>query len=121
MPVPVRSSWVIHQLRTYELFEDTKVAFHERFRDHAMRIMERHGFRFLAAWESTTDGRVEFLYVLEWPDRATMTERWAAFMADEEWITVKRQTPDRDRPMVGAIEDQVLEPVPYLTVRLGSG
>jgi hypothetical protein len=35
---------MIHQLRVYEIFEDTKAAFHARFRDHAARIMRRHGF-----------------------------------------------------------------------------
>jgi hypothetical protein len=29
---------MIHQLRIYEIFEDTKDAFHARFRDHAARI-----------------------------------------------------------------------------------
>lgn len=42
---------MIHQLRIYEIFEDTKNAFHARFRDHAARIMRRYGFRILAIWE----------------------------------------------------------------------
>jgi hypothetical protein len=29
---------VIHQLRIYEIFDANKKAFHDRFRDHAMRI-----------------------------------------------------------------------------------
>ncbi|HEX3524813.1 MAG TPA: hypothetical protein VHT52_22335 [Stellaceae bacterium] len=33
---------MIHQLRIYEIFEDTKNAFHARFRDHAARIMRRY-------------------------------------------------------------------------------
>ncbi|HSX63636.1 MAG TPA: NIPSNAP family containing protein, partial [Pseudoxanthomonas sp.] len=37
----------IHQLRIYEIFDDTKAAFHDRFRDHAARIMARHDFRIL--------------------------------------------------------------------------
>jgi heme-degrading monooxygenase HmoA len=112
---------VIRQLRIYEIFEDTKAAFHERFRDHAVRIMASHGFHIVAAWESTTDGRVEFLYVLEWRDVATMTETWEAFMADEEWAAVKRETGARHGRMVGAIEDRILEPVPYLTDGIGAG
>jgi hypothetical protein len=30
---------MIHQLRIYEIFEDSKDAFHARFRDHAARIL----------------------------------------------------------------------------------
>ena len=43
---------VIHQLRIYEIFDSNKKAFHDRFRDHAMRIMARYDFRIVATWES---------------------------------------------------------------------
>src|SRR5882724_709101 len=32
---------VIHELRIYEIFDANKKAFHDRFRDHAMRIMAK--------------------------------------------------------------------------------
>lgn len=110
---------MIRQLRIYEIFEETRAAFHERFRDHAARIMANYDFRIAAAWETITDERIEFVYLLEWPDRATMTDRWAAFMADEEWAEVKRETAARHGRFVGDIEDRVLEPVPYLPDQLG--
>jgi NIPSNAP len=112
---------MIRQLRIYEIFEETKAAFHERFRDHAARLMAKYDFRFVAAWESTTEGRVEFVYVLEWPDETTMVDRWAAFRADEEWAAVKQETNARHGPLVGEIEDRVLEPVPYLADLLRPG
>ncbi|MEQ8818553.1 MAG: NIPSNAP family protein [Thalassobaculum sp.] len=105
---------MIHQLRVYEIFEDTKSAFHARFRDHAARLMADHGFAIRAMWETRTEVRTEFVYVLEWPDEATMQARWAAFMADEEWTRIKRETgATADGPLVGAIEDRVLRPVDY--------
>jgi hypothetical protein len=42
---------VIQQLRIYEIFERNKMACHARFRDHAMRIMRKYGFEFVATWE----------------------------------------------------------------------
>ena len=53
---------VIHQLRIYEIFDNNKTAFHERFRDHAMRIMARYGFKIVATCESRHDNRTEFVY-----------------------------------------------------------
>jgi len=38
---------MIHQLRIYEIFENNKQAFHDRFRDHASRIMKSYGFDIL--------------------------------------------------------------------------
>ncbi len=39
---------VIHQLRIYEIFDANKKAFHDRFRDHAMRIMAKYDFKIVA-------------------------------------------------------------------------
>jgi hypothetical protein len=99
---------VVHQLRIYELFDDTREAFHERFRDHAQRIMERYDFRIVAMWESRSDERIEFVYLLEWPDEETMKDRWAAFMADQEWSDIKARTGRIHGQFVGDIEDRTL-------------
>jgi len=104
---------VIHQLRIYEIFERNKAAFHARFRDHAARIMARHGFRIVAMWETASAGRTEFAYILAWPDIATKTKSWASFMADPEWAEIKRVTRIEHGDMVGAIEDRILTPTPY--------
>ena len=104
---------VIHQLRVYEIFENNKQAFHERFRDHAMRIMARYDFKIVAMWETQLNGRTEFVYLLQWPDEATLQDRWARFMADEEWAGIKRRTGAEHGRLVGAIEDRVLTVTGY--------
>ena len=99
---------VVHQLRIYEIFEGNKRAFHDRFRDHAARIMAKYDFKIVAMWESKTDQRTEFVYLLEWPDRATMTDRWKKFMADPEWAQIKKETGAAHGKLVGEIEDRTL-------------
>jgi len=104
---------MIHQLRIYEIFEKNKHAFHARFRDHAARLMRRHGFRIVDMWESCAHERVEFVYLLEWKDEAARDAGWRAFMADEEWSAIKRETSAKDGTMVGAIEDRTLYRTDY--------
>ena len=104
---------MIHQLRIYEIFEHNKAAFHERFRDHAVRIMRTYGFDIAAMWETQTSGRTEFVYLLTWPDEPTMQSAWAKFRADEEWKEIKRITSARHGDLVGAIEDRMLVPTSY--------
>lgn len=103
----------IHQLRIYEIFESNKKAFHDRFRDHAMRIMARYDFKIIAMWEAKKGERTEFVYLLEWPDRETMKDRWAKFMADQEWANIKKETGQKHGPLVGEIEDRTLETTDY--------
>jgi hypothetical protein len=102
---------VIHQLRIYEIFDNNKKAFHDRFRDHAMRIMAKYDFKIVATWECKKDNRTEFIYLLEWPDKETITDRWKKFLQDQEWIRIKKETGEINGPLVGGIQDRTL----YLT------
>jgi hypothetical protein len=104
---------VIHQLRIYEIFDGNKKAFHDRFRDHAMRIMAKYNFKIVATWESKKDNRTEFIYLLEWPDKETMTHRWEKFLRDQEWINIKKETGEIYGPLVGEIQDRTLCPTDY--------
>ena len=103
----------VHQLRIYEIFENNKAAFHARFRDHAARIMAKYEFKIVSMWESKFADRTEFVYLLEWPDEQTMKSRWAAFMADEEWKRIKKETGAKHGQFVGDIEDRTLRLTEY--------
>ena len=102
---------MIHQLRIYEIFDSNKKAFHDRFRDHAMRIMAKYDFKIVATWESKKDNRTEFVYLLEWADKETMADRWQKFLREPEWIKIKKETGEINGPLVGEIHDRTL----YLT------
>ena len=104
---------MIHQLRIYEIFEHNKSAFQARFRDHSSRIMQRHGFKITGMWETKTDRRTEFVYMLVWPDASALETGWAAFRADPEWIEIKRVTSAAHGDRVAAIEDRLLVPTSY--------
>jgi hypothetical protein len=104
---------MIQQRRIYEIFEHNKAAFHECFRDHAARIMRKYGFNIVAMWEAQADRRIEFIYLRTWPDEATKSTAWTAFMADEEWSESKRVTSAEHGTLIGTIEARVLVPTPY--------
>jgi heme-degrading monooxygenase HmoA len=104
---------IIHQLRIYEIFEHNKAAFHNRFRDHASRIMRSYGFNIIATWETRFEGRTEFAYLLSWPDEQSMNDAWERFRADEEWKKIKQTTNSKHGDLVGQIEDRTLVPTNY--------
>ena len=111
---------MINELRIYEIFDNNSAAFHARFRDHAARLMRDHGFNILAMWETRTDKRLEFVYLLAWPDEATRDAAWDRFMANDEWAAIKRETAAEHGSMVGEIEGRILRPVDYSAALSGS-
>ena len=103
----------MYQLRIYEVNPEKRVAFHERFQNHAMRIMKKYGFKIVALWESVTASKLEFIYILNWPDMETMERQWKAFLADQEWIDIKKKMDlDIGEPVLKAT-GRVLEAVKY--------
>jgi hypothetical protein len=104
---------MIQQLRIYEIFEGNKSAFHARFQQHALPIMRRYGFEIVAMWESTLPDGPRFVYILNWPDVHTKETAWRRFLADLEWIEIKRITRLEHGDLVGGVEDYLLVPTPY--------
>lgn len=103
----------IFQLRIYEVLPDKRAQFHERFEKHALRIMQRYDFKPVVIWESASISNFEFIYILEWPDVETMERQWKAFMADSEWIEIKRKMADETGEPVQRVSSRVLEGVKY--------
>jgi hypothetical protein len=113
MPAAIFAAEPVHQLRIYEIFDSNKQAFHDRFRDHAMRIMKKYDFDIVAMWETKNGARTEFVYLLEWKDEATMKDRWAKFMADKEWAEIKKVTGAQHGKLVGEIQERTLDLTAY--------
>jgi len=113
MTAEQKNSCGIYQLRIYEVSPDKKEVFHNRFRDHALRIMKRYGFELIALWESSSVVNFEFVYLLRWPDAATMDRQWKAFLADEEWIGIKKQTVQESGEPVIRVTSRLLDAVGY--------
>jgi hypothetical protein len=78
-----------------------------------MQVMARYDFKIVATWESKKGNRTEFIYLLERPDKETMTDRWEKFLRDQEWINIKKETGEIYGPLVGKIEDRTLYPTDY--------
>ena len=104
---------MINQLRIYEVPPGNAGPFLDRFREHAARLMAAHGFRIQAMWTDTADGRMRFVYLLCWRDTDEMKARWAAFMADEEWAQIKKDTAAQHGDFVLGIEELVLTPTDF--------
>jgi hypothetical protein len=103
----------IQQLRIYEVNRTNRDNFHQRFQDHALRIMKRHDFNVVDMWESDAGPRLQFVYILAWPDQATMDDRWKSFLADQEWIDIKKRSAAEHGELVKEANGQPLLRVSY--------
>jgi hypothetical protein len=81
----------LYELRVYHANPGKLDALNARFREHTLKLFEKHGMRNVAYWveqpsEQSPDGKV--IYVLAFPSREARDASWASFIADPEWQRV---------------------------------
>jgi heme-degrading monooxygenase HmoA len=103
----------VYQLRIYKLHPGNETHFHDRFRDQCIPIMKRYGFDIVFTSQSGPTGHAEFVYLLRWKDRPAQISAWKAFLADPEWIAIKKASSARFGDLVDDVQDRSLDMLPY--------
>jgi NIPSNAP len=103
----------VYELRIYKLNPANKQHFHDRFRDQCMPIMKRYGFDIVFTSETTSLGGPEFVYLLRWPSDEVRTKAWKAFLADPDWVAIKKTTTAKYGDLVEDVQDRQLQLTPY--------
>ena len=87
----------VFELRTYTVHEGRLPALQTRFRDHTMRIFEKHGMRNIGYW-IPADTPNTLIYIIA-HDNGDPAANWQSFVSDPEWQTVYRDS-HKDGPIL---------------------
>jgi hypothetical protein len=81
----------VYELRVYHVVPGKLDELLARFRDHTMKIFERHGMKNVAYWTPVDEPQKSnsLIYILEHPSRAAAVDNWKSFQDDPEWKKVK--------------------------------
>ncbi|MBX3422869.1 MAG: NIPSNAP family protein [Pirellulaceae bacterium] len=75
----------LYEMRVYYAAPGKLDALHERFRNHTVRLFEKHGMENVGYWTPIDNTDSRLIYFLAYPDRDARDNSWKAFMADPEW------------------------------------
>jgi hypothetical protein len=80
----------VDELRTYTTNEGKLPALQARFRDHTMKIFERHGIRSVGYWipQDAPRSANTLIYIVAHASREAAARNWDAFRQDPEWQQV---------------------------------
>ncbi len=108
----------VFELRTYTAPEGKLDALQTRFRDHTMRIFEKHGMTNIGYWlpQDTTLRENTLVYLLAHPSRAAADQAWRDFGADPEWQRVSEES-QRDGRIVSQVVRMYLDPTDFSRMR----
>ena len=84
----------VYELRTYTAPEGKLGELNSRFRDHTIRIFNKHGMKSVLYMtpQDAPDSQNTLIYVLEHPSREAAKKAWADFAADPEWKKVSEES-----------------------------
>src|SRR5215470_4246318 len=97
-PTP-ESSTAVYELRVYHANEGKLDDLLRRFRDHTMKLFEKHGIKNIAYWVPTDEplkGRT-LIYIIAHPSREAAAANWKAFQDDPEWQSVRNKSEENGK------------------------
>ena len=104
----------VYELRTYFPAEGKLEALEARFRDHTVKLFEKHGMKNVGYWLSEKkEGEMRTLiYIVAHKDRAAAKASWSAFGKDPDWKAA-RDASQVDGRLITKIERQYLTPTDF--------
>jgi NIPSNAP len=92
-------SSMFYELRVYHANEGKLDDLLRRFRDHTMKLFEKHGIRNIAYWVPTDEplkGKT-LIYIIAHPSREAAAANWKAFQDDPEWKRVRDKSEENGK------------------------
>jgi hypothetical protein len=87
-------STAVFELRVYHAAPGKLQDLLARFRDHTIKLFDRHGMKSLAYWTPVDEPEKSntLIYILQHPSRDAAVANWKSFQDDSEWKTVREKS-----------------------------
>ena len=91
-PAPAGTS--VFELRVYHAAPGKLSDLLSRFREHTIKIFDRHGIKSVAYWTPLDEPEKSntLIYILQHPSREAAAANWKSFQDDPEWKSVKEKS-----------------------------
>ena len=101
----------VYELRIYTCHPGRLDALNKRFRDHTMRLFEKHGIKNVI-YLTPVDKEDTLIYLIVHDSPEAAQKSWQSFRDDAEWQKVRDES-HRDGLIVKKVESQYLKATEY--------
>lgn len=93
-PKTAQDSTAVYELRVYHVAPGKMPSLLVRFRDHTIKLFERHGIESVAYWSPLDEPEKEntLIYILRHPSREAAEANWKSFRDDPNWQSVRDES-----------------------------
>jgi hypothetical protein len=82
----------LYELRVYTAAKGKLDALHARFRDHTLKLFEKHGMTNVGYWVPVKNDDEKLYYLLAHKDAAAKDASWKAFVTDPDWTKAFKES-----------------------------
>ena len=95
----------VFELRTYTTLEGRLPNLHARFKNHTLKLFEKHGMKNVMYWTPTDDklSANTLIYVLWHASPEAAKKSWDGFRADPDWHKARDES-EKDGKIVAKVE-----------------
>jgi NIPSNAP len=94
-PKPDRAGERVFELRTYTASDGNLAALNARFRDHTLKLFEKHGMTNVVYWDLMKDQKeadVKLIYLLAHKSLDAARASFDAFRKDPDWVKARTES-----------------------------
>lgn len=104
----------VFELRTYTCYEGKLDALKARFRDHTIKLFEKHGMTNIGYWvpQDEPKSKTTLIYILAHKSREEAKKSWDTFRADPDWIKA-RDASEANGKIVEKLESVFMTPTDF--------
>jgi hypothetical protein len=108
----------LYELRTYTTHPGRLEALHQRFKNHTIKLFEKHGMKNGMYWVPTDEKLAQntLIYVVSHDSADAAKKSWDAFRGDPEWQKVRAES-EKDGPIVAKVESVYMTLAEYSPVK----
>jgi len=101
----------VFELRTYTCYEGKLPDLLARFRNHTMRIFEKHGMTNIAYWVPLHHQNT-LIYIIAHASREAAKKNWDEFRNDPEWQKVQKDS-EANGKIVSKVDSVFMDPTDF--------
>ncbi|MBI3680471.1 MAG: NIPSNAP family protein [Acidobacteria bacterium] len=104
----------VFELRTYTASEGKFADLQARFRNHTLRIFEKHGMKNIGYWipQDPKLSQNTLIYLLAYPGKDAAQKSWQDFRNDPEWKKVQAESEVNGR-LVSKVDSVYMDPADF--------
>ena len=112
MPVASAADTRLFEMRVYYAAPGKLDALNARFRDHTLKLFEKHGITNVGYFVPAENPDNRLIYILAYKDLEARTAAWAAFRKDPAWQSAQKAS-EVNGKLVAKVDEIYLTPTDY--------